>query len=243
MNKTAGIIIVGNEILSGRTRDWNAYWIAQQFHRIGVSLRKISVIPDVMDTIISEIRLLRDMFDYVIVCGGIGPTPDDLTRQAVSRAFGVPCVPHPEAVQLLKDFYIERCTSRRLTMAELPENALLIHNPLTMSPGFQVDNVFVLPGIPELVEAMLPVIIEQIDHGTMFEKEFSSRLGESDFADLMEDAIHRFPDVDFGSYPSMKDNTWRCTLVVKGYSEKAAEEAAAWLQSAVIRREEEFSHG
>lgn len=241
MNKTAGIIIIGNEILSGRTRDRNAYWIAQQFHRLGVSLHRISVIPDVMDVIVSEIRLLRESFDYVVVCGGIGPTPDDLTRQAVSQAFGVPCVPHPEAVQLLKEFYKDRCTSRRLTMAELPENASLIPNPLTMSPGFQMENVFVLPGIPELVEAMFPAIAERIDHGNMHEKEFFSRLGESDFADLMEAAIDRFPDVDFGSYPSMKNNAWRCTLVIKGYSEEAVEAAAVWLQSAVERRTDEYN--
>jgi molybdopterin-biosynthesis enzyme MoeA-like protein len=90
---------------------------------------------------------------------------------------------------------------------------------------------------------MFPAIIAQIDHGNMYETEFASRLGESDFADLMEEAIDRFPDVDFGSYPSMKHNTWRCSLVVKGYSKKTVEEAAAWLQSAVNRRTEEYGHG
>jgi len=240
MNKTAGIIIIGNEILSGRTRDRNAYWIAQQFHILGIAVRKISVIPDVTPTIVDEVRLFHTAFDYTIVCGGIGPTPDDLTRQAVSEAFGVACVPHPEAVQLLKMFYGERCNHSRLSMAELPENARLITNPVTMAPGFQVENVFVLPGIPELVEAMFPGIAEHLDHSKLFETEFTSRLGESDFADLMVESMNKFPDVDHGSYPSMKHDKWRCSLVLKGYSQSAVNNAADWLQTKIAQRTEEL---
>jgi molybdopterin-biosynthesis enzyme MoeA-like protein len=194
-----------------------------------------------MAAIIDEITRFRNSFDYTIVCGGIGPTPDDLTRPAVSEAFGVACVPHPEAVRLLKDFYRERCTDRRLTMAELPENAELIANPLTVAPGFQVENVFVLPGIPELVEAMFPGIAKRLVHGTLYETEFSSRLGESDFADLMEAAMKLFPDVDLGSYPSLTHDTWRCTIVLKGYLQATVTAAADWLQTEIDKRAEELT--
>jgi molybdenum cofactor synthesis domain-containing protein len=238
MCKTAGIIIIGNEILSGRTRDRNAYWLARQFHSLGIALGRISVVPDIIATIVTEVRLFSESFDYILVCGGIGPTPDDLTRQSVSQAFGLACVPHPEALQLLKDFYGERCTEGRLTMAELPENARLIHNPVTKAPGFQVQNVYVLPGIPELVEAMFPGIAAQLEHADLYETEFTSTLGESDFADLMVKAMELFPDVDFGSYPSIKNDTWRCSLVVKGYSQPAVAAAENWLQTEIAKRTE-----
>ena len=236
MNKTIGILIIGNEILSGRTRDFNAWWLAQHLHQIGIKVRRILVIPDECDLIIKEVNAFRKMYDYVIVCGGIGPTPDDLTRPAVARAFNLPCRPHPEAVRILSGFYGDRATPRRLTMAELPENATLICNPLTGAPGFSVENVFVLPGIPELVEAMFPEIAARIEHGTIFERDLTVAIGESDFADIMDQAIALFPDVDLGSYPSMHSKQWRCTLVIKGYQSESVTRAAEWLEREIARR-------
>lgn len=240
-NATAAIIIVGNEILSGRTRDANAYWLAQQLKKIGVMLRRIAVIPDVLETIVQEVNTLRRAHDYVIVCGGIGPTPDDVTRPAIAAAFGVPCEPHPEAVQILEQFYGERATPRRMTMAELPRGCQLIYNPHCGAPGCRMENVFVLPGIPELVEGMFPQIAQQMRHGSLYEHEMRVQLGESEFADLMDDALTRFPAVDIGSYPSWQGQGWRCSLVFKSADEAALNAARAWFEEALARRAEELA--
>lgn len=240
-NATAAIIIVGNEILSGRTRDANAYWLAQELKKIGVMLRRIAVIPDVLETIVEEVNTLRRAHDYVIVCGGIGPTPDDVTRPAVAAAFGVPCEPHPEAVQILEQFYGARATPRRMSMAELPRGCHLIYNPHAGAPGCRIENVFVLPGIPELVEGMFPQIAQHMRHGSLYEHEMRVPLGESEFADLMDDALRRFPAVDIGSYPSWQGQDWRCSLVFKSADEAALNAARAWFEEALARRAEELA--
>ncbi len=236
-NKTAAVIIVGNEILSGRTRERNAYYLAKELKRIGVTLGRIAVIPDVLEVVSAEVAALRDAFDYVVVCGGIGPTPDDVTRPAVAHAFNVACVPHPEATTILREFYGERCTERRLSMAELPEHAVLIPNPLTGAPGFSLENVFVLPGIPELVEAMFPHVASKMQHGRYVETEFAVDVPESDFADVMEEAMTLFPGVDIGSYPCMSQckKRWACTIVVKGTDAEKVREAEVWLRAAVAK--------
>jgi len=239
-NATAAIIIVGNEILSGRTRDANAYWLAQQLKAIGVMLRRISVIPDVIETIVNEVNALRAAHEYVIVCGGIGPTPDDVTRPAIAAAFGVPCEPHPEAVQILKKFYGERATPRRMSMAELPRGCELIYNPHSGAPGCRMENVFVLPGIPELVEGMFPQIAQRLRHGSLYEHEMRVKLGESEFADVMEEALRRFPAVDMGSYPAWHGEGWRCSLVFKSADEAALNEARAWFEEALAHRAKEL---
>jgi molybdenum cofactor synthesis domain-containing protein len=236
MNRNAAVIIVGNEILSGRTREANAYFLAKQCSMLGIRLKRVCVIPDEVDTIVAAVNALRAEWDYVIVCGGIGPTPDDVTRPAVAKAFGVPCEPHAEAVALLQHHYGERSTPRRMVMAELPRAAELIDNPVTIAPGFRLENVFVLPGIPELVEAMFPQIAAQMEHGVLLERELHVAIGESEFADLMEEAGRLFPEVELGSYPKMGAGTWRCSLVIKSHDAEQMDQAFDWLESALKER-------
>ena len=240
MNCTAAIIIVGNEILSGRTRDHNAWWLATELKKHGVVLRRISVIPDVIGIIVAEVNTLRSQMDYVIVCGGIGPTPDDVTRQAIAAAFGLPCVPHPEAVEILKRHYQDRLTDRRMVMAELPKDAKLIYNPHSGAPGCQVENVFVLPGVPELLEQMFPQVARMLKPGSVVEREFPVSMGESDFADVMDEALTRFPEVEVGSYPSLQDGKWRGALVIKGSDQAKVEEAEKWFRARLSQRAEEL---
>ncbi len=240
MNSTAAIVIVGNEILSGRTRDKNAWWLACELKKLGVVLRRIVVIPDVIEEIVREVNAVRAQVDYVMVCGGIGPTPDDVTRQAISVAVGLPCVRHAEAAAILVDRYKERLTERSLVMADLPEGAALIYNPQSGAPGCHVENIFVLPGVPELLEQMFPQIASMMRHGTLVEREMAAGLGESLFADLMEDAIARFPETDIGSYPSLVEGKWHCSLVVKGSEQAKVDEAYQWLQENLARRAKEL---
>jgi molybdenum cofactor synthesis domain-containing protein len=237
-NKTAAILIVGNEILSGRTRDKNACFLTCALKSIGVLVKRIVVIPDVVAQIVAEVNALRSTFDYVVVCGGIGPTPDDVTRPAVAAAFGVPCEPHAGAVCILHEYYQERITPRRLVMAELPRGAALIPNPTTGAPGFAVENVFVLPGIPALVEAMFAQVAARMEHAPFAEVEFPVALPESEFADVMDTAVARFPAVEIGSYPSCDGGTWRCALVIKGGDAIQVQHAREWLQAAIAERAE-----
>lgn len=241
MSKTAAVIIVGNEVLSGRTREKNAWWLSTQLTPRGIYVRRVFTIPDERETITEYVRDCRKRWDYVIVCGGIGPTPDDVTRPAIADACGVECVPHPDAVAILQEYYGDRCTPRRLVMSELPEGAKLLPNPRTGAPGFYMENVFVLPGIPELVEAMFPGVCAHMEESPYTEQEFDVALGESEFADIMEDACERFPTVEIGSYPRVSQcaHGWRCSLVVKGHSAADVTRACEWLKSSIESRDRE----
>lgn len=242
MSKTAAILIIGNEVLSGRTREKNAWWLSTQLTPRGIHVRRVHIIPDDRALIAREIQVLKDAWDYVIVCGGIGPTPDDVTRPAVADAFNRTCVLHPEAAKLLQEHYGERCTPRRMVMAEIPEGAALLENPVTVAPGFFIDNVFVLPGIPELVEAMFPGVVRYMEESQYAEVEFAVMIGESEFADIMEEANTRFPGVEIGSYPQVSQckHGWRCSLVVKGGDTVEVQKASQWLRAAVEIRTKEL---
>jgi molybdenum cofactor synthesis domain-containing protein len=234
-------LIVGNEILSGRTRDCNAHFLAVALKGIGVTVGRIVVIPDLPHVIADEVNRLRTSFDYVLACGGIGPTPDDVTRPAVAQAFGIPCEPHAEAVRILRDYYGERATPRRMVMAELPRDAELIPNPRTIALGFRVANVFVLPGIPELVEDMFPYVAASLQHGTLVEVEFPVTLPESDFADIMELGALQFPTVECGSYPSCSGGQWRGALVLKSHEAAQVAAAETWFRAALEQRASELA--
>jgi molybdopterin-biosynthesis enzyme MoeA-like protein len=159
-----------------------------------------------------------------------------MTRQAVASAFGVPCEPHPEAVKRLKSFYGKRCTPRRLSMGEFPSGADLIDNPVMAAPGFRMENVFVLPGIPELVEAMFPIVESWLERGNIEQREFTVTIAESDYSDLMEEAQRQFPEIEIGSYPHFSEGHWHSTIVVKGSHQAEVIAAEKWLREAVEAR-------
>ncbi len=152
---TAAVLIIGNEILSGRTQDANLAYIAQGLGEAGVVLREARVIPDIPDTIVADVNELRAKFDYVFTTGGIGPTHDDITSECVARAFGLPLTLHPEAHRQFLSYYAPgELNEARLRMAKTPEGATLIPNPISRAPGFRIGNVFVMAGIPRVMQAM-----------------------------------------------------------------------------------------
>lgn len=202
---TAALIVIGNEILSGRTHDKNIPVLASNLGSIGVALRDVRIVPDVEAEIIAAVNALRTRFSYVFTTGGIGPTHDDITAAAVAKAFARPFIRNPEAVALLEQHYRERdieVTDARLSMADMPEGAELITNYVSGAPGFRVENVYVLAGVPAIMADMLQNLLPTLEGGPKTEnRSIRTNLVESEIAALLADVESRYDAVEIGSYP------------------------------------------
>lgn len=199
----ACLVIIGNEILSGRTQDANLAYIAKGLNSVGVRLREVRVIPDVAETIVATINEVGAKFDYVFTTGGIGPTHDDITSECVARAFGVKLILHPEAKRLLETNYKPgELNEARLRMAHVPEGAVLIDNPVSGAPGFQIGNVFVMAGVPRIMQAMFEGIKHRLVGGApVLSRSVVCALPEGIVAEGLGRLQQRYPELDIGSYP------------------------------------------
>jgi molybdenum cofactor synthesis domain-containing protein len=215
---TAAVLIIGNEILSGRTQDVNLAYIAKGLNEVGVALREARVIPDVPDTIVATVNELRAKFDYLFTTGGIGPTHDDITSENVSRAFGVKHVIHPDAHKMFLQYYQPgELNEARLRMAHAPEGATLIPNPVSRAPGFQMGNVFVMAGIPRVMQAMFDGVKPQLKGGPpVLSRTISCGLAEGVLAQGLGEIQGRYPDLDIGSYPFVRRGRIGVSLVLRG---------------------------
>lgn len=216
---TACVLMIGDEILSGRTRDSNLAYIATHLNRIGVQVREARVIPDIEEVIVATVNEVRARYDYVFTTGGIGPTHDDITADAIAKAFGVGIDYHPEAVKILGDHYNEtggEFTKARMRMARLPEGAIMIENPLSKAPGFQVGNVFVMAGVPMVMQVMLDSLTGRLKGGaTMQSRTVTGQIGEGTIAEKLGDLQARHPDVSVGSYPYYKGKIFGTSIVIR----------------------------
>ena len=219
MNRTvtACLIIIGNEILSGRTQDKNLNHLAIKLNEAGVQLREVRVIPDIEKTIIESINAVRVVYDYVFTTGGIGPTHDDITSASVARAFDTPIHRHPEAERALRAHYgPEQINEARLKMAEIPLGAELIPNAVSTAPGFRIGNVFVMAGVPRIMQAMLDAILPQLKGGaTVLAVSIATNLPEGIIAAGLTDIQARYPNIDIGSYPMYERGNLSTTLVLR----------------------------
>ena len=199
----AAILIIGNEILSGRTQDTNTSTIAKWLNSLGVKVEEVRVIPDVEKTIISSVNLLRKNYNYVFTSGGIGPTHDDITSESISKAFNLSYEKHEEGYKILEAYYKPgEFNDGRQNMIWMPKGAKLILNPTSGAPGFNVENVFVLPGVPSILKSMLGGLKNQIIGGKpIISKTISLRTFESHIADSLTNVQNKFQDVEIGSYP------------------------------------------
>ena len=217
---TAGVLIIGNEILSGRTQDLNLNHIAKGLSDVGVTLCEARVIPDVANTIVATLNDMRAKFDYVFTTGGIGPTHDDITLECVAQAFGVPCTLHPQAHAILQEWYKDRpgqLNAARLRMATAPEGSTLIVNPVSRAPGFRMGNVFVMAGIPQIMQSMFDYVKPTLEGGRpILSRSVRCNLPEGVIAKGLEDIQNRHPDCDLGSYPWQNDGKFGTSLVVRG---------------------------
>lgn len=226
-NPTAALIIIGNEILSGRTQDKNLAFLATELSAIGVPLREVRVIPDVEDTIIDTINTMRRAFTYIFTTGGIGPTHDDITTACVAKAFGVKLHRHPEAERALLAHYTpDQVNEARMKMADVPEGASLIKNPVSAAPGFCIGNVYVMAGVPRIMQAMFDAIRPTLQGGpAVVSESVTTTLPEGTLAEGLTAIQHRYPDTDIGSYPYFRQGGFFTTLVVR--SPDAARNKAA----------------
>jgi molybdenum cofactor synthesis domain-containing protein len=236
----AAMVIIGNEILSGRTQDINLQYLAKGLNDVGIRLAEVRVVPDIPEAIVGAVNALRSAYDYVFTTGGIGPTHDDITAECVARAFGRPLIRNPEAMALLEAHY--RRTGRefneaRMRMANTPEGATLIANPVSTAPGFQVENVYVMAGVPVVMQAMLDGLKPQLKGGqTMLSRSVGGEVGEGIIAQALGGLQARYPDIDIGSYPFYRPGGVAGTNVVMRHTDaarldKAIREAADLIRS------------
>jgi molybdenum cofactor synthesis domain-containing protein len=231
-NPTACLLIIGNEVLSGRTQDANLQYIARRLGALGIPLREARVIPDVPATIIATVNEVRARFDHVFTTGGIGPTHDDITSECVAAAFGVPWEPHPEAWALMAEDYAKRGTefnAARQRMATMPRGATLIRNAISIAPGFTMGNVHVMAGVPRIMQAMFDSLAPTLKQGEPIVSRavHAHRLLEGTIAEGLAAIAARYPQLDIGSYPYYRAEANGVALVAKGTDAAAADAAAA----------------
>jgi molybdenum cofactor synthesis domain-containing protein len=215
---TACVLIIGNEILSGRTQDENLAFLARGLNEVGIRVREARVIADDPAAIAAAVNEARRRFDHVFTTGGIGPTHDDITAQCVADAFGVKLVLHPDAKRLLEAHYpAGHLNEARLRMAMVPEGAVLLPNPISQAPGFQIENVFVLPGVPSIMQGIFGQLQHRLKGGDkLLSRSVSCRLGEGVLAQDLGRLQGRWPDLEIGSYPYFRRGDFGVTLVLRG---------------------------
>ena len=218
----AAILIIGNEILSGRTQDTNTSTIAIWLNSIGVRVEEVRVIPDLEKTIIETLNFLRSTYDYTFTSGGIGPTHDDITAQSVSKAFGLKYEIHKQAFKILESYYKPgEFNDGRQKMVWMPENANLILNPTSGAPGFNVENVFCLPGVPSILKSMLGGLTNIIVGGEPIKSHtISLRTVESEIADSLTKVQDENKDVEIGSYPFFHAGKLGVSIVIRSEDQK-----------------------
>ena len=224
----AAILIIGNEILSGRTQDTNTSTIALWLNSIGVKVQEVRVIPDIEETIIDTVNHLRKVNDYVFTTGGIGPTHDDITAQSISKAFNLNYKIHKEAFMILEAYYKpEEFNEGRQKMVWMPENANLILNPTSGAPGFNVENVFCLPGVPSILKSMLGGLKNNIVGGDpILSHTISLRTVESEIAQSLTDVQNNNKDIEIGSYPFFQAGKLGVSIVIRSEKKSKIDECS-----------------
>ena len=218
----AAILIIGDEILSGRTQDTNTSFLAKWLNERGIQLKEVRIIPDDLNTIISSVNLLRKKYNYLFTTGGIGPTHDDITAFAISKAFKKKYEYNKEAYQILEKHYQNSYFNKaRKKMAKMPRGAGLIYNPSSSAPGFYVKNVFVLPGVPVILKSMMHSLEKLIKGGQkIYSETVQACLPESKIGKDLGLLQKRFKDLSLGSYPFFQSGKVGVALVIRGYSKK-----------------------
>ncbi|HEX4801667.1 MAG TPA: molybdopterin-binding protein [Sphingomicrobium sp.] len=218
-NWTAALVVIGDEILSGRTQDKNVAQVATWLNQQGIRLAEVRVVPDEVARIADAVNALRASHDYLFTTGGIGPTHDDITVDAIAAAFGVPVIVHPEARAILENYYRDRpggLNDARLRMARTPEGAELIENPYSGAPGVKIANVYILAGVPNIAASMLEALTGKLEGGQpVVSVTVGARAAESEVADLLRETEAAHPGVAIGSYPFFKDGGYGANFVIR----------------------------
>jgi molybdenum cofactor synthesis domain-containing protein len=234
---TACLIVIGNEILSGRTQDANVAFFAKKLNESGIRLAEVRVIPDIAETIVATVNAVRPLFDYVFTTGGIGPTHDDITAENVARAFGVGLVLSEEARDRLDRLYRARgveLNAARLRMAHVPEGAVLIDNPISAAPGFQIGNVLVMAGVPVVAQAMFEAVRPRLRGGRVtLSRTVACALSEGQIARALGEIQAAYKEIDIGSYPSWGEHGPVVSIVSRGTDAAMLDRAVAEIQTMI----------
>ncbi len=239
---TAALLVIGDEILSGRTKDKNIGIVAEFLADLGIELREVRVVPDEIAEIVAALNALRGRYTYVFSTGGLGPTHDDVTAEAVAKAFGVPLLEDPRAIALmLQRIKSEDLNAARRRMARIPQGAELVENAISKAPGFRIGNVIVMAGVPAIMQAMLVAAAPKLNTGrkTISKTIEVGDMPEGAFAGELSAEAARHPRISIGSYPSYKDGRFANQIVVRGKDAADVEAAAAAIESmlAALRAE------
>src|SRR5262252_9216098 len=235
-NPTACLLVIGNEVLSGRTQDANIRFLATGLGAIGIPLREVRVIPDVAATIVTTVNEVRKKFDYVFTTGGIGPTHDDITADSIAKAFGVGISEHPEAVARMTRHYGDPAlfTPARRRMARVPHGGTLVDNPVSVAPGFQIDNVITFAGIPSVMQGMFHAMKHRLAGGDpVVSRTVRTNLPEGIIAEPLGTLQKRFDDLDIGSYPAFRNGKPSVSLVLRGTDDARLAAAAVELMQTI----------
>jgi len=232
---TSAILIIGNEILSGRTVDKNTSFIAKWLGDLGINVEEVRIIPDKEKVIIDSLNELRKKYQYVFTTGGIGPTHDDITSESVAKAFGRKYDYNKEAYSILEKYYVNSDFNEgRKKMARMPEGATLIYNKNGSAPAFSVENVFVLPGIPSYVESMIPQLKKVLISGKkIISVSCDAKVRESSIAVDLENIQNKYPDIDIGSYPYSNKDGFGTMLVMRGIEEDKINECKQAIETMI----------
>ncbi len=221
-NPTAAMLVIGDEILSGRTRDANMHFLAGQLTEIGVDLKEVRVVSDDKAAIVSAVRALSESYDHVFTSGGIGPTHDDITADCIAEAFGAHIDVREDARTLLQAHYDREgleFNAARLRMARIPDGASLIENPISAAPGFTMENVCVMAGVPSIFKAMVASVLPTLAGGApLLSETVRIERGEGDIAGPLAELAAAYPSVGIGSYPFQKDGRYGANIVLRGTS-------------------------
>ena len=229
MSKTAGIVVIGNEILSGQTRDQNAPYLLQQLRDLGVDVRRVSVIPDEPSAIRDEIRSASGRLDYVFTSGGVGPTHDDVTIAGIASAFGRSLQRSSELQEILQRYYQEAMTDATLRMADVPEGAVLLGGDRTWFPVIVVENVYIFPGVPEILARKFDGIKERFRQAPFHTVNLFLRAEEERLAVVLEDLVGCFPGLRVGSYPTLTEPTHTLKLTLESKEASLVDRARSLL--------------
>ncbi len=235
---TAGVLLIGDELLSGRTQDTNLGDIARFLTPLGVQVGEVRMLSDETDIIANAVREFSERFDYVFTTGGIGPTHDDITADAIAMAFGLGISERPDALaELLKRYDEMDLNEARRRMARIPEGASLIKNPVSLAPGFQTKNVFTLAGVPQIMRSMLLDIEHRIEGGAVTSKRSInvSGIGEGDIGGFLGKIAGKYPDISIGSYPFFKGDGYGLNIVLRGLDESILDLAKSDVEAMLIK--------
>ena len=235
-NPTAAMIVIGDEILSGRTRDSNMHYLAGQLTEAGIDLKEVRVVGDERGTIIAAVQAMSQAYDYVFTSGGIGPTHDDITADCIAASFDVSIDVRDDARAILAEHYAKSGTelnTARLRMARIPEGADLIDNPVSAAPGFRLENVHVMAGVPSVFQAMVASVLPTLTGGApLISKTLRIERGEGDIAGPLGALAEEYPLLSMGSYPFQKDGKYGAHIVIRGNVEEDIDAALVKLQAA-----------